>query len=310
MKKVIFLTHTTHDQATNDISSALVYWYGVLENMGYEVVYSDYREYNAESFYLSAKAYKPDFIIATNYFDSTYEEFNKLREFTKVYLLTGDIYRFYDSHVQHQINNVDGVIHFEEEQKPNEKLLKMRWAFNPNTMTSDSISPNKSNILHYGGLHGGRAQSIKELMSKGVNVKVLPSNLMYEQVKEEQLNSKYSLCFTHNAIRSRQEVKGRIIEIPNYTVLLTEPAPCLDLYFNESEIIIFNSIDEAKAKIDYYNSNPKEYNKLFHNGKRALWNRNTCYHEWDKILPFIDKDYKPKDIIKLLKTKHGKYYYE
>ena len=61
MKKVIFLTHTTHDQATNDMSSALVYWYGVLENLGYEVVYSDYREYDAESFYLSAKEYKPNF---------------------------------------------------------------------------------------------------------------------------------------------------------------------------------------------------------------------------------------------------------
>ncbi len=310
MKKVIFLTHTTHDQATHDMSSALVYWYGVLENMGYEVVYSDYREYDIESFYLSAKEYKPDFIIAINYFDSQHEEFNRLREFTKIYLLTSDIYRFYDSHVQHQINNVDGVIHFEEEQKPNEKLLKMRWAFNPNTMTSDYIPSSKSNILHYGGLHGGRVQSINNLLSKNLNVRVLQSNLTYEQVKKEQLNSKYSLCFTHNAIMSRQEVKGRIVEIPNYTVLLTEPAPCLDLYFDESEIIIFNSAEEAKEKIDYYNLNKKEYNNLLHRGKRALWNRNTCYHEWDKILPIIDSDYKPKDITKLLKTQHGKYYYE
>lgn len=309
MKKIIFLTHTTHDQVTNDISSALVYWYGILENLGYEVVYSDYREYDAESFYLSAKEYKPDFIIAINYFDNKYEEFNKLREFTKVYLLTTDIYRFYDSHVQYQIDNVDRIIHFEEEQKPNEKLLKMRWAFNPNTMVSDYIPSNKTNILHYGGLHGGRTQSIKDLMSKDLDVRVLQSNLTYEQVKKEQLDSKYSLCFTHNAIMSRQEVKGRVVEIPNYTVLLTEPAPCLDLYFDESEIIIFNSIDEAKEKINYYNSNEKEYNKLLHNGKRALWNRNTCYHEWNKILPAIDNDYKSLDVIKLLKEKHEKHYY-
>ena len=62
--------------------------------------------------------------------------------------------------------------------------------------------------------------------------------------------------------------------------------------------------------MEYYNSNPEEYNKLLHNSRKALWSRNTAYHEWNKILPMMDDDFKPVDVIKLLKTKHGEYFYE
>ena len=43
-------------------------------------------------------------------------------------------------------------------------------------------------------------------------------------------------------------------------------------------------------------------------GPYASWNKNTGYHEWNKILPLMDPDYKQIDPIKILKDYHGEYY--
>ena len=53
-------------------------------------------------------------------------------------------------------------------------------------------------------------------------------------------------------------------------------------------MILFSTIEEAVEKVKYYNNNPNEYDKLLLKGKKALWNKNTAYHEWNKILPLID----------------------
>ena len=52
----------------------------------------------------------------------------------------------------------------------------------------------------------------------------------------------------------------------------------------------------------------KEIEELFKRGNHALWSRNTAYHEWDKILPLMDPDYKSQDIHTLLKTYHSEHY--
>jgi hypothetical protein len=73
-------------------------------------------------------------------------------------------------------------------------------------------------------------------------------------------------------------------------------------------MILFSTIEEAVEKVKYYNNNPNEYDKLLLKGKKALWNKNTAYHEWNKILPLMDPDYKQIDPIKILKDYHGEYY--
>jgi|TARA_B100000073_G_C23735887_1_gene572150 hypothetical protein len=313
-KKVIWLFKTER-KSREDLSAAAVFWYGVLENMGYEVVYQNYYEYNAEEFYNSAKAYNPDFIICANYMDYIHTEFQRLREFSKVFLLTSDMHRFYESNVKFWIPFVDGIINFEGTKEwalrdglSEKGFLKMRWGFNPNTMTTN-VSEKTNEIYHYGGLHGNRQELLGQFQIKGKNV-LVNQDIFYEEVKQNLAESKYSICFSQNAVGDRQELKGRVIEIPAHSVLLTEYAPELKEYYNDDEMILFNSVDDAIEKINYYNSNQKEYDKLLHNGKRALWNRNTAYHEWNKILPNMDEDFKPLDVIKLLKEKHGDYYYE
>ena len=303
MKKVVFLSKQINDYCHNDMSIALIYWYGVLEKFGYQVVYEDYDDCQSDIFYKSVKNYNPDFIIVINYFDNDLEYLNKFKEFTKIILLTSDIYRFYDSHVVKQLPNVDLVIHNETEQPSHEKLIEMKWAFNPNTMTSNFKSERLYNIVHYGGLHGDRRNQLS-------NLNYTQASGNYEQIKSALLSSKYSICFTDNATCTRKELKGRVVEIPNHTVLLTEPAPGLENYFNDDEVIIFNSIEEVKEKIAYYNSNHAAYTKLLDKGRKAIWSRNTCYHDWNKILHLIDDDYTQIDVTKLLKTHHKDYYYE
>jgi hypothetical protein len=313
MKKIVFSFKFNHENNPLEYSSAVIYWYGILDRMGYEVLYYDYNNYNIEDLIKTIKEFKADCFIHVNYIVGVHTEFEQIRELCKVYLLSSDAYRFHDSNLKHWIPYVDGVINYEgikewylRDGLPEEGFLKMRWGFNPNTMCT-SFQEKSINVHHYGGLHGNRSHKLDKLKQLGVNVQQ-DSFLTHDEIKTNIAKSKYSLCFSSNAVNTRQELKGRVIEIPAYSVLLTEPAPELDTYYNEDEIIIFNSIEEAVDKINFYNNNSKEYNLIFENGRRALWERNTVYHEWNKILPLIDPDFSFIDPMKIIKEYHSDYY--
>jgi hypothetical protein len=309
MKKIVFSLKHRHDQNPQEYSAAVIYWYGILDRLGYEVLYYDYDNYSIEDLTKTIKEFQADYFIHTNYLVGVHSEFQQLRELCKVYLLSSDAYRFHDSNLKHWIPYVDGIINFEGVKEwylrdglPEEGFLKMRWGFNPNTMCTEML-PKSLNVQHYGGLHGGRSAKINQFKNLGVEIQQDPF-LTHKQIKDNLSKSRYSLCFSNNALGNRKELKGRVIEIPAYSVLLTEPAPELDTYYNEDEIIIFNTIEEAVDKINYYNSNPKEYNKLLKRGQKALWGRNTVYHEWNKILPLMDPDYTPVDPLNIIKKYH------
>lgn len=313
MKKVVFSLKHRHESNLSEYSSAIIYWYGILDRLGYEVLYYDYDNYNIEDLVKTIKDFKADYYIHTNYLVGVHKEFDQIRELCKVFLLSSDAYRFHDSNLKHWIPYVDGIITFEGVKEwylrdglPEEGFLKMRWGFNPNTMCTELL-PKSFNVHHYGGLHGNRGNKLQKLQQLGVKVQLDPF-LTHKEIKENVSKSKYSLCFSNNAIGTRQELKGRVIEIPAHSVLLTEPAPELETYYNKDEIIIFNSVEEAVEKINYYNTESQKYNILFEKGRRALWDRNTVYHEWNKILPLIDPDYKIVDPIKILTTYHNDYY--
>ena len=106
---------------------------------------------------------------------------------------------------------------------------------------------------------------------------------------------------------SVRQNKGRVAEIPNFCILATEPFPTLDLYYKEDEIILFHSPQEAVEKINFYLSDLAEYEALFTRGRRALWARNTVYHEWNKILAFIDPDFVPMDVREVLQEHHAEW---
>jgi len=311
MKKVFFILNHQHD-TIHDYSSAIIYWYGVLDRMGYDVTYTDYASYNPEEFYKKVKEEKPYMVIFTNYFKTIHTEFARFRDITKVYLLQGDMHRFYDEHVKLWIPFVDGIINFEGTKEwclrdglQENGFLKMRWGFNPNTMCY-SKNPKIREISFYGGLHGNRNQVISDI-NKHLHVDVVPYTATYEQVKHVLSESKFSLNLSMNAPCTRRELKGRVIEIPSHCILLSEPAPELETYYNEDEYILFNSTEEAIDKIKSLND--KETEELFKRGNRALWDRNTAYHEWNKILPLMDPDYKSLNIDKLIKENHSEFIY-
>jgi hypothetical protein len=311
MKKVVVSLKFSRDNNPQEYSSAVIYWYGILDRLGYDVTYYDYSKYNIEDLYQVIKNTKADYFIHVNYLQGVHTEFERLKDLCKIYLLSSDAYRFHDSNLKHWIPYVDGIINYEGVKEwylrdglAEEGFLKMKWGFNPNTMCTHP-QPKSINIHHYGGLHGGRVEKINQFQALGSNV-YLDKFLPHEDIKTNIAKSKYSLCFSSNAVGTRQELKGRVIEIPSQAVLLTEPAPELDTYFNNDEIIIFNSIEEAVDIIN--NISEKEYNAILNKGKKALWNRNTVYHEWNKILPMIDPDYKPLNPLNIIKQYHYEYY--
>ena len=309
MKKVFFVLDHKHSEI-QDYSAAIIYWYGVLDRMGYEVVYEDYAKYNADEFYKKVREEKPYMVILVNYFRSIHTEFSRFRDITKVYLLQTDMHRFYDGHVKLWIPYVDGIINYEGTKEwclrdglLEDGFLRMKWGFNPNTMCHSQSTKTKS-ISFYGGMHGDRVQILNSL-SKHVPVDIIPQSATYEQVKQVLSESNFSLNLSMNAPRDRRELKGRVIEIPAHCILLSEPAPELETYYNEDEFILFNSVEEATEKVKSLSD--KQISELFKRGNRALWERNTAYHEWNKILPFMDPDFEPVDVSKVIKKYHSEF---
>jgi len=309
-KKVFVVCKFKHDQI-DDYSAAIVYWYGILDNMGYDVSYINYSNYNSDELYELVKEHKPYMLIFVNYITVIHTEFSRFRDICKVYLLQGDMHRFYDNHVKYWIPFVDGIINFEGTKEwclrdglPENGFLKMRWGFNPNTMCTPR-QPKSREITFYGGLHGDRGLILSKF-TELLPVEIIPNHATYEQVKQVVAESYFSLNLSMNAVGDRRELKGRVIEIPMHSILLSEPAPELELYYNPDEYILFESVEEAIDKVK--SLSVKERGELFERGRRAVWDRNTAYHEWNKILPLMDPDYKEVDIPALLKEYHSEYY--
>lgn len=316
-KKILWLFN---EKKGNDYSPAINFWYGICENLGYEVLYHPYEEYLAkgiDDFYTRAKQFNPDFIIHAVY-DKLHTELVRVREFSKLYVLQSDDRWRYANFGKYWIPFVDGVITFEGEEAnyvsdglSADNFCKMRWSFNPNTMTFPLVERTMY-VSHAGGMHGDRAKRLNELIAAGVDVKVFQhQQCNYEQTKQVWASSKFSLCYTMNSLNTGRELKGRVIEIPNFCVLATEQFPDMEEYYDmNTECILFNSTEELIEKMNFFATNEVEYNRVFQAGRRALWNRNTVYTEWNKILPKIDPDYKSIDVHHLLKERHGDFYVE
>ena len=136
------------------------------------------------------------------------------------------------------------------------------------------------------------------------------SNLSYEQTKYTWGSSKYSLCFTMNSKLTTKELKGRVVEIPNFCVMLTQSFPDMEQYIDtDLDCVLFETVDDAIDKMKLLDSDSNLYNKILKRGKQTTWEKNNCYIEWQKILPNIDSDFKQLNVNKILKEKHG-YVYE
>tara|TARA_R100000995_G_scaffold49776_1_gene23863 strand:- start:748 stop:1692 length:945 start_codon:yes stop_codon:yes gene_type:complete len=310
-KKIVWLFKTKR-KVRDEYSSSTIWNYGILENLGYDVVYHPYEDYNTDEFYQLVKDYKPDFVFHMGY-GNVHTELIKLREFTKFYIVQADDDYQYEVNAKFWIPFVDGVISYaakyDETYKKDgldeNKFIKINWGFNPNTMMYDGEKTSDIFLSHGGGLHGNRVNKINEFKNKGIDVSVI-NNCFYKELKQVWNNSKFSLTFTQNAMMTGQQVKGRVVEIPHFCVMVSEYFPGLENYYDlEKEIILFDSVEEAIEKINYYNKNDREYNKILKAGQDRVWNTNTHYHSWNNVLHQIDEDYVKKDIGKLLKEKHG-----
>jgi len=315
MKKVVFLFHENDATIPGERSPAMTWWYGILENMGYEVAYYDYVNFNFDAFYNEIKEYGPDFIIHAAY-DQVHTEFVKLREIAKTFVIqSDDDYRFYNFGI-YWIPFVDGIISFcggRETMKQmyyqagatEESFLHGYWSFNPNTMMLDGRQENKTLISHAGSIYGTRQGLINQFKEKrGWDVDVI-KNVKYDEFKKRVASSAYSLCFTQASADPKiRQLKGRIFELPYHSILLSEPFPDMEQYYDlGEEIIVFNSVDDAIESIlqnDVFTKSIKE------KGKKRLLSNHTAYHVWDKyILPKMDPDYVPKNIAVLLKQCHN-----
>jgi len=318
MKKVVFLFNEKDDNIPNEYSAAMIWWYGILENMGYDVMYYDYQNgnFNIDTFISEIKDFSPDFVIHGCY-SKLHTEFVKLQGVAKVFIIqSDDDYRFHN-YAKFWIPIVDGIISFcgsREGVKKDyyscgcteQQLMHGYWAFNPNTMAHNYRPERTTLVSHMGGIHGDRVQKIQEFANNGIGVEI-NRGIQYEFFKEKVSKSRFTLAFTMDATLTLRQLKGRIFELPYSAVLVAEPFPDMETYYDiGKEIIVFNTVPGAVEQIRRLSANEPEYLKMLESGRRRLLANHTCYHVWDRyILPKMDEDYKPLNAAQILKEKHG-----
>lgn len=304
MKKVVWLLK---EYERGEYSSAIIYWYGILEQLGYSVVYYPYETYEPDQFYVDMREYKPDFIFHPCY-DKLHLEFARLREFSKVFVVQSDDDWRFEQYAKYYIPFVDGTISYQANRQwyldsgaTENQIISAKWAFNPNTMLLEHPSTTKDILVSHGGsLYGDREQLIQEFVNKGVPVSVA-NQVAYGQLLDLWDRSKYSLCFTKSSQGGFRQKKGRVAEIGYHSVLVSETFPNIEEYFApDQEFIIFENVDEAIEKINFYEKNPTAYTKLLNASRDRVWNTNTVYHQWDSIMHQIDEHYKTTNIKQIL----------
>jgi hypothetical protein len=314
MKKVVFLMEEK-DRARDEYSSAIIWWYGILEKMGYEVLYYDYLNFNFDNFYKEVKEFGADFIFHPTY-DKVHTEFIRLQEFAKTYVIhSDDDFRFNEfakywvPFVNGTISFCGGVDHMKQLYSSvgcdDKTFIKEYWCFNPNTMAHNHKLPKEFGVCHIGSVYGERASKINEFHTRGIKVEVF-QNKFYSEFKELVSKSVFSLSFTKSSNLSLNQIKGRIFETPFSCILLTEPFPDMDKFYDlENEIVVFNSVQEACEKVQKIIQDTNRLEQIYNNGRTRLLSEHTAYHVWNRILTRIDEDYIPVDVSKILKEEHG-----
>jgi hypothetical protein len=310
MKKVLFLMKIKEDYS-NNYTPAVFNWYGILEKLGYEVFYEDYSRYNAEEFYQLVKQNKPDFIFHPTY-DRLHTEFARLREFSKVYCIhSDDDWRFND-YIKFWIPLTDGAIGYQNnkisyitEGASENYYNRARWAFNPNTMYLEFSGDKSYQLSHVGGLHGNKLQRINELKSKGLDIELIdPKFTSYSAYLEAYHKSIASICLTGNSLNAAPQSKTRVAELPFYSILISEAWPNMDMWNMDpnKDFILIDESNNYLNLIDRILKDKQYANEMYQSGKNILINNNTVFHEWNKVMQSIDEDYKPVDVLQILKT--------
>ena len=126
-----------------------------------------------------------------------------------------------------------------------EKFIPTKWCFNPNTMPVNGEFKKDIFLSHAGGLHADRVQLLNEFQAKGLNPQCA-TNCFYEEIKQLWTRSRYSLCFTKNSVLTGTQAKGRVSEIPYFTVMLSQWFDGIEEYYEpDKEFILFETVDEA-----------------------------------------------------------------
>lgn len=319
MKKVVWLLRENGENGRKEHSSAINWWYGTLEALGYEVVYKffpDYgyspSEFDIDGLYEDCKDFGADIILHVAY-EKVHPELKRLQDFAKVYVIqSDDDWRFdfakeWIPYIDGNISHAGKLERYLEAGVPEEKFISTKWCFNPNTMpVAGNIDMSKDIFLsHAGGLHADRVQLLNEFQAKGLNPQCA-TNCFYEEIKQLWERSRYSLCFTKNSVLTGTQAKGRVSEIPYFTVMLSQWFDGIEEYYEpDKEFILFETVDEAISKIKYYEENQSEYKKIFEAGRKRLLSTGTNYHRWNNVMHKIDPDFKKVDVAKILKENHG-----
>jgi spore maturation protein CgeB len=185
----------------------------------------------------------------------------------------------------------DGFNHF----------ILTQWAANSATMLPPLPSSDcKYQVSFVGTAYGNRVKWIKKLQNKGIDVSCFGYGWPNGPVTANDIpriirESKISLNFGDSGIviknfspvRSRQ-IKARIFEVPGAGgFLLTENADELEKFYDlDSEIVIFNNLEDLSSKIEYFLTHNKERDNIALAGYDRTQKHHTYEHRFESIIKY------------------------
>ncbi len=275
------------------------------ENLGVEIaffdswdrsLYSDFIELN-KALIETVKKQKPDIIFSVQLgYEIWLETWDYIRanfDCKTINWCTDDSWK-YKEHSKFLASHFDLMVTTYEEFLSKYKAIgtkailsswatPVQWIKRPKTAKDC-----KYKVSFVGAAHGDRKKKMAYLKSCGIEVKCFGYGWENGPIKDSEIpnifqNSIISLNFANS--RGENQIKARVFEVTGSGgFLLTENAKNLDKVFNDSEIAIFEDLDECVKKINYFLQNLNARDNMVENSFKKCSQNYTYANRLRKIL--------------------------
>lgn len=176
-----------------------------------------------------------------------------------------------------------------------EGALLSNWAARPEWSLPDPIRVPQRGASFCGWTYGDRMARLKEIGDAG-DLTVIAHNCRDRMLTPEEYHRftaswAFALCLTKSSQGVRQ-MKGRMFEPQIHgAVLVTEPMPGLEKWWNENEeCVVFDSPADAQAKMKWLLDDPSRYLAMSERAYDRLLREHTWYHRFREIIRRLGKE--------------------
>jgi spore maturation protein CgeB len=305
--KILIVANKTLPRVTNDgklkglLDSTFYNVYVPLLELGHTVYFYDTVSPVVKDFNEVYSKFKPDFIfccITGNSQVTPYEPLEEIEKITKTgncitfNWFCDDMWRF-DTFSKTVCNlfyacSTPEPSYIQKYKDINyNNIVLGSWHVSNNLYCKNTQYVNK--VSFAGGMTNSRADFLNNLKIPITYVTGVAYEDLFNLFSSSLIN--LNLTVNDNDPKKQTQMKLRIFEVASTNgFLLTQYTPHLEEFFDlDKEIAVFNTIEEAKDKINFYLNNEKERKRIAYNGYLRYVKEHTSKFRLKTLLSDIDK---------------------